>query len=303
MNKRFASSLLMSVLMTYVVSSSEPALAQAHSFTVGSKNFTEQYLLAEMYAAALEGAGIPVERKINLGGTMIAQGALTAGEIDMYPEYTGTALLAVMKAPTLSDPDKAYQQVKAYYHDKFGLEWLTPAKVNNGYVLVVTPATAKKFKLASLSDLAKVSNGMSLGAGTEFADRADGVKGLQATYGMTFKTVRQFAKLGLRYDALQGGDVDVVNGAATDWQIGDKQYVALQDDKHFFPPYNVAPVVRRSALLAFPNAEKVLNSVTALLDNNVMQNLNARVEKDKEEPKDVAIAFLKQHGIATGGTK
>jgi osmoprotectant transport system substrate-binding protein len=271
--------------------------AEAQTFKVGSKNFTEQYVLAEIYAAALESAGIKVERKINLGGTLIAHQALTTGEIDMYPEYTGTALLAVLKGETSTDPQQVYAQVKSHYEKEWNVTWLQPAGINNGYAIVVRPETAEKYGLKTLSDLGRAAKDLVIGAGPEYADRKDGLPGLKAVYGAEFKEFRQFAKLGLRYDALAAKQVDVANGYATDWQIADRKFVALDDDKHLFPPYYVAPVVRVEALRTFPQAESVLNRVSALLDNAVMQRLNAEVEKTKEEPKDVARKFLKDKGV------
>lgn len=284
------------LLLVAGLAAAAPAV-QAADFIVGSKSFTEQYILAEIYASALEQAGIPVERKINLGGTLIAQAALLKGDIDMYPEYTGTALSAVVKGELSSDPDKVYQQVKSTYAEKYQLTWLAPAKLNNGYALLVSKALADKYQLKTLSDLAKVAPQLTIGAGAEFGDRQDGLKGLEQVYGIKFKSFRQFAKVGLRYDALAAGQIDVANGFATDWQIADGQYVSLADDKHLFPPYFVAPVVRDQALKSWPNAEAVLNKVSSLLDNDTMQKLNAQVEKDKEEPADVAEAFLRAKGI------
>lgn len=270
---------------------------KAADIIVGSKSFTEQYILAEIYASALEQSGIPVERKINLGGTLIAHAALLKGDIDMYPEYTGTALSAVVKGELSSDPDKVYQQVKNTYAEKYQLTWLEPAKINNGYALLVSKKIADKYHLKTLSDLAKAAPELTLGAGAEFGDRQDGLKGLEQVYGIKFKAFRQFAKVGLRYDALEAGQIDVANGFATDWQIADQQYVSLADDKHLFPPYFVAPVIRDQALKAYPQAAAVLNNVSQLLDNETMQKLNASVEKDKEEPRDVADQFLREKGI------
>lgn len=273
-------------------------VAAAQTVQVGSKNFTEQYILAEIYAQAIEGAGIKVSRKINLGGTLIAQKALTTGEIDLYPEYTGTALLAVMKAEVSSDPQKVYDQVKAYYEKEFALTWLKPTGINNGYAIIVRPETAAQYKLATLSDLAGASRQLVLGAGTEFLDRWDGIPGLKSVYGVEFKSFRQFAKLGLRYDALAAKQVDVANGFATDWQIEDQKLVTLRDDKDLFPPYFVAPVVRQSVLAAQPRLAEILNRVSATLDTDTMRRLNAEVERDRQEPADVAKAFLKAKGLS-----
>lgn len=273
-----------------------PALAQ-QPVKVGSKNFTEQYVLAEIYAAALENAGIKVVRKINLGGTLIAHQALTTGEIDLYPEYTGTALISVVKGKVQSDPDVVYKEVKDFYETNFKVTWLKPDAINNGYALLVRPETAAAHNLKTLSDLGKVASTLILGAGPEFSERADGLPGLKATYGAVFKEFKQFAKLGLRYDALAAKQIEVANGFATDWQIADGKLVALDDDKQLFPPYYVAPVIRQDTLAANPKIAATLDALSPLLDNDTMRKLNARVEKDREEPKDVAKAFLKEKGV------
>jgi osmoprotectant transport system substrate-binding protein len=271
--------------------------ASAETIKVGSKNFTEQYILAEMYAAVLENAGFTVERKINLGGTLIAHQALVSGEIDLYPEYTGTALSAVVKGEMSTDADKVYTQVKDFYAKQFNLTWLKPTGINNGYVIVVRQETAEANNLKSLSDLAKVSKTLVFGGGAEFPDRADGLPGLKRVYDAEFKEFKQFAKLGLRYDALEQKDIDVANGAATDWQIGSKNLVPLADDKGLFPPYYVAPVVRQDVLKDNPKVAEILEAVGTHLDNDKMRVLNAKVETDQEEAKDVAVDFLKESGL------
>lgn len=290
MNRRAFSALALGAML--VLGSSMPADAQA--VKVGSKNFTEQYVLAEIYAAALENAGVKVERKINLGGTLIAHKALTTGEIDLYPEYTGTALVSVVKGEVSSDAQKVFDQVKAFYEKEYGITWLKPAGINNGYAIVVRPETAQTYKLKTLSDLAPAARNLIIGAGPEFGDRKDGLPGLKATYGIEFKEFKQFAKLGLRYDALAAKQIDVANGFATDWRIGDEKLVVLADDKNLFPPYYLAPVVRQDALKAHPQIPDVLGKVNAALDNATMQRLNAMVEREKEEPRAVAAAFLKE---------
>lgn len=278
-----------------VASAVQPAAAEP--IKVGSKNFTEQYILAEMYAALLEKAGFQVERKINLGGTLIAHQALTTGQIDLYPEYTGTALSAVVKGTMSTDPDKVYNEVKDFYAKNYNLTWLKPTGINNGYVIVVRKETADANNLKSLSDLAKVSNTLVFGGGAEFPDRADGLPGLKRVYSAEFKEFKQFAKLGLRYDALSQKDIDVANGAATDWQIGAQGLTALDDDKGLFPPYYVAPVVRQQVLDANPKMKDLLESLGSHRDNATMRVLNAKVETEHEEPKDVAEAFLKEKGL------
>jgi osmoprotectant transport system substrate-binding protein len=271
--------------------------ADAQTVRVGSKNFTEQFILGEMYAAALEANGIRVERKINLGGTLIAHKAVTSNEVDLYPEYTGTALNAVLKAPVISDPDAVYKQVKAFYEKEYEVTWLKPSGINNGYAILVRPETAQQHNLKTLSDLAKVSKQLKIGAGPEFADRADGLPGLKAKYGMEFAEFKQFGALALRYDALTSKQVDVANGFATDWQIAAGKFAALDDDKHLFPPYYLAPVVRIAAIKANPKIEAIANQVSALVNNQVMRDLNQQVEVKKDEPRDVAKAFLKSKGV------
>jgi osmoprotectant transport system substrate-binding protein len=276
-----------------------PALAitaAAAGFRIGSKNFTEQVLLGELYAQALEAGGVPVERKLNMGGTLIAHQALVSGQIDMYPEYTGTALATVLKAETLTDSDAVYQKVKAHYDRELKLRWLTPTRINNTYVLVLLPETAQKHGLKTLSDLAKVSKQLTLGAGPEFRSRKDGIPGLKAKYGMEWKEDRQLA-IGVRYQALAGKQVDVIDGYATDGQISVQKLVKLQDDKRLWPPYFVAPVARPEALKDHPKAEAILDRISALLDDASMSEMNWRVDGKKEEPKDVARDFLKKKGV------
>ncbi|MFT4185528.1 MAG: glycine betaine ABC transporter substrate-binding protein [Rhizobium sp.] len=288
---------ILSTIAAAVLAAATFKPAAAEPIKVGSKNFTEQYILAEMYAALLEKAGFQVERKINLGGTLIAHQALTTGEIDLYPEYTGTALSSVVKGTMSTDPDKVYGEVKDFYAKQFNLTWLKPTGINNGYVIVVRKETADANNLKTLSDLAKVSKTLVFGGGAEFPDRADGLPGLKRVYDAEFKEFKQFAKLGLRYDALSQKDIDVANGAATDWQIGAQALTPLEDDKGLFPPYYVAPVVRQQVLDANPKLKDVLESLGSHLDNATMRVLNAKVETEHEEPKDVAEAFLKEKGL------
>jgi osmoprotectant transport system substrate-binding protein len=269
-----------------------PASAQVR---VGSKNFTEQFIVAEIYAQALEAAGIKVERKVNLGGTLIAHKALEEKQIDLYPEYTGTMLLVVLKGPAMTDPKAVYDKVKAEYAAR-GLVLLNQAPMNNTYNMVVRPETAAQYKLETLSDLARVAKELKLGAGPEFRDRADGLPGLKSTYGIEFKEDLQMA-IGLRYQALSGKQIDVVNGYATDGMISALKLTRLKDDKNLWPPYYLVPVVRKETLDANPQIAEVLNRVDALLDERTMAAMNYQVDGDKEEPKDVARAFLKAKGI------
>jgi len=268
------------------------AMAQVR---VASKNFTEQFVLAELYAQAFEAAGIKVERKINLGGTLIVHKALEEKQVDFYPEYTGTMLTAVLKMDAMTDRAAVYNKVKDEYAKK-GLILLNEAPVNNTYNMVVRPDTAEKYKLETLTDLAKVSKELKLGAGPEFRDRKDGLPGLKAVYGMEFKEDLQMA-IGLRYQALSGRNIDVVNGYATDGMISALKLKRLKDDKNLWPPYYVAPVVRKEVLDANPKIAEVANKVSALLDEATMSALNYKVDGEKMEPRDVAADFLKSKGV------
>jgi osmoprotectant transport system substrate-binding protein len=269
--------------------------AAAQTVRVGSKNFTEQFVLAELYAQALEAAGIKVERKINLGGTLIAHKALEEKEIDFYPEYTGTMLLAVLKQETMTDRKAVYDKVKAEYAAK-GLVVLNETPFQNTYNMVVRPETAAQYRLETLSDLAKVAKELKLGAGPEFRDRKDGLPGLKAKYGMEFKEDLQMA-IGLRYQALKTDQIQVVNGYSTDGMISAMKLKRLKDDKNLWPPYYLAPVVRKDALDANPRIAEVLNRVSALLDEASMAEMNYRVDGEKMEPRDVARDFLKAKGV------
>jgi osmoprotectant transport system substrate-binding protein len=273
------------------------AAVAADAVKIGSKNFTEQFIVAEIYAQALEKAGVPVERRLNLGTTMVAQAALTHGDIDLYPEYTGTALAAVVKGDLSGSADKIYGDVKSFYEKNLQLTLLEPTKINNGYAIIVLPETAQKYHLKTLSDLGPVSKDLTFGAEGGFGDRKDGLPGLKATYGIQFKEFKIFAKLGIRYSAVTSKDLDVSYGFSTDWQIADQKLVVLDDDKHLFPPYFLVPVVRQDTLAKNPKIAEVLNKVSPLLNTDNMRDLNAKVDRDKEEPADVAAEFLKSQGI------
>jgi osmoprotectant transport system substrate-binding protein len=272
-----------------------PSFAQ--TVKVGSKNFTEQFIVAEIYAQALQNAGIKAQTRTNLGATLIAHAALLNGDIDLYPEYTGTALAHVVKGDLTGSAEQTYKTVKDYYEKNLHLTLLEPTHVDNGYAIVVLPETAAKYKLKTLSDLGPVSKNLSFGAEGSFADRSDGLPGMNRVYGIRFKEFRNLAKLGIRYSALTSKNIDVSFGFTTDWQIAQDKLVVLDDDKHSFPPYFLVPVIRQDTLAKNPKIAEVLNRVSRLLTTENMRAMNTAVERDKEEPKDVATEFLKQKGI------
>jgi osmoprotectant transport system substrate-binding protein len=265
---------------------------------IGSKNFTESLLLGELYAQLLENGGLHVRRRLDLGGTDIAMEALRRGEIDLYPEYTGTALLVVLKAGLRGDPAQTFAYVKQQYAARYGLTWLAPAPMNNTEALATTAAVAERYGLRTLSDLAVQAPQLRLGAVPEFVSRPDGLPGLKRVYGgFAFKEVR-LVDFGLKYKALIDGDVDIVVAFGTDGAILADHLVVMRDDKQLFPPYNVAPVVRTATLAARPGIATILNRVAPLLTDPVMQGLNEQIDGPaKQEPADVAAAFIKQHGL------
>jgi len=269
----------------------------AQTVKVGSKNFTEQFIVAEIYAQALEAAGIKAQTRTNLGATLIAHAALLNGDIDLYPEYTGTALAHVVKGDLSGSADQVYRTVKDYYEKNLHLTLLEPTHIDNGYAIVVLPDTATKYKLKTLSDLGPASKNLSFGAEGSFADRSDGLPGMNRVYGIRFKEFRNLAKLGIRYSALTSKNIDVSFGFTTDWQIAEDRLVVLEDDKHLFPPYVLVPVIRQDTLARTPRIAEVLNKVSRLLTTENMRAMNSAVERDKEEPKDVAAEFLKRKGV------
>ena len=293
---RRAAALVLAVLLPLAAAS-----AHAQTIRVGSKNFAEQYVVGNIYAEALEDAGFKVDRRINLGATAIAHGALVAGQVDLYPEYTGTVLAAVVKEPATADPKDVYDRVKRYYETKLGLTLLNPTAVNNSYVIVVRPETAKKYNLTNLSSLTPHAPGMVLGAPGEFAVRPDGVPAMTKVYGIRFKTMQAFAEMRLRYEALAAGSLEVIDAYGTDWQIADRKLVVLDDDKHIFPPYQLVPMVRQDALKAHPEIATILNRIGPFITNERMREMNAAVERDRREPAEVAHQFLTDNGLLKGG--
>lgn len=266
---------------------------------VGSKDFTEEFILAEMYALLLEDAGFKVERKFNLGGTPIAQAALVKGDIDLYPEYTSTGLLTVLKEKPLADAKAIVEAVRQGYKDQFKLVWLEPAPFNDTQALATTKEVSEKSGVKTYSDLSAKAGDLRLGGPAEFAERADGIKGLQQAYGgFQFKEFKQLGTGSLRYEALKNGQIDVVVAFGTDGQISGMGLVLLKDDKNFYPIYQAAPVVRADVLDKNPKIAEALNKLAPLLTDDVMAGLNWQVDgPTKKEFAAVAKAFLQEKGL------
>ena len=264
---------------------------------VGSKDFTEQFILGEMYALVLENAGLQVERKLNLGGTPVAQAVLESGEIDLYPEYTGTGLLTVLKLPTESDRQTAFDKVAQGYKEQFNLVWLDPAPMNNTQALAMTQEKSDALEIKTISEMAAKADQLVMIGAPEFAERQDGLPGLQAAYGNFQLKEYKAVDSGLRYKGLVDGDADVAVAYGTDGEISAFDLVLLEDDKKLFPPYQVAPVVRQAAIDANPDIADALNALAPKLTDEVMQRLNYEVSGNQREPEEVAKEFLTQEGL------
>jgi osmoprotectant transport system substrate-binding protein len=264
---------------------------------VGSKDFTEQFILGEMYALVLENAGLQVERKLNLGGTPVAQAGLESGEIDLYPEYTGTGLLTVLKLPTESDRQTAFDKVAQGYKEQFNLVWLDPAPMNNTQALAMTQEKSDALEIKTISEMAAKADQLVMIGAPEFAERQDGLPGLQAAYGNFQLKEYKAVDSGLRYKGLVDGDADVAVAYGTDGEISAFDLVLLEDDKKLFPPYQVAPVVRQAAIDANPDIADALNALAPKLTDEVMQRLNYEVSGNQREPEEVAKEFLTQEGL------
>lgn len=285
------------LLLTACGDSKETASGKA-TLKIGSKNFTESLILGEMYAQALENAGYPVERKLNLGGTMVAHEALKRGDIDMYPEYTGTGLLDVLKLPAQQDAQAVYDTVAAKYKENWKLHWLTPTKANDSQGLVVSKKVSDQYGLTKVSQLAELAPKLRMAAVPEFEEREDGLKGLKKFYGGFEFSKLQVYDYGIKYRVIQNEEADVTVGFTTDGDLTNKELVLLEDDKKFWPPYFVAPVLRGEVNDKDPEVAKVLNTVSEKISSNeVMQNLNAEVDIKKREYAEVAKEFLQQQGI------
>ena len=265
--------------------------------TMGAKNFTEQYILGELYAQALRAKGYNVTLKSNIGSSEITDKALTSGQLDLYPEYTGvilTELAGLKKRP--SDPNDAYKEAKAF-QEKRGFTLLEKTPFADSDALAVKPAYAKKYGLDSVDDLKKVSGDIKLGAPPEFRTRFSGVVGLEDEYGIKNIAFRPLS-IGLQYRALDAGRVDTANVFTTDGQLQKGDYVVLKDPKFIFGFQNVAPVVSEKTLKAQgPEFAATLNAVSAKLTEEAMRRMNAAVDIDKRKPAAVAKAFLEANQL------
>ena len=260
------------------------------TIVVGSKNFTEQVILGEIVAAQIERRlHVAVDRKLNLGGTLLAHEALKAGSIDLYPEYTGTALTEVLRRPIEKDSHAVFTHVQSGYRP-WNVEWMAPLGFNDTFAMVVRSETAQQEQLRTLSDAAK--RPWKLGVGYEFTQRPDGLNGLMETYGLKIDGAPVAMDLGLLYAALKTKAVDMAAANATDGMLGHAEFVVLADDRHYFPPYECAIAVREDALKKFPGLKEALAELSGRIDDAAMRHMNEQVDIDHKRAADVAHEFL-----------
>jgi osmoprotectant transport system substrate-binding protein len=267
--------------------------------TIGSKFFTEQVILAELVAQHVEAkTGIPVIRKTNLGGSLLVHKALLAGELDLYVEYTGTALTAVLnESPASNDSAAILARVKQLYSDRFHLEVTEPLGFENTFAMVIRGDDAKNFHLQTLSDLAPLAPKWRAGVGYEFLERPDGFPGLSARYHLRFAASPKVMDLGLIYRALVDHQVDVVAGNSTDGLIDALGLVALADDLHYFPPYDAVPIVRQSTLAQFPELRAALGDLAGRLSAADIRRLNYAVDAQHQDAAAVVRQFRASKGL------
>jgi osmoprotectant transport system permease protein len=276
--------------------------ARAAPIIVASKPFGESYLLAEMFAQLLESRGLAVERRSGLGATQVAFGALRSGAIDVYPEYTGTGLLAVLH-DSLTDslaanPRLLFAHVQREFGSRYGMRWLPPLGFQNGYAIAVRRETAARYHLRTMSDLAREGAHLTAGFTADFIGRPDGLAGLARAYGLHPRAVRPLAPA-VKYQALASGAVDVIDGYSTDGLLSKYDLVTLVDDRHFFPPYEAAALVGARLARSRPDAIAALTMLSGMLDESRMRVLNRRVEVDREDVALVAADALRDIGITT----
>ena len=259
---------------------------------VGSKNFTEQIVLGEIVAQAIErDTGLAVRRQLNLGGTLICDRALATGDIDVYVEYTGTALTAIFQQPPAKDRQAVMQTVRQRYADS-GRTLLPPLGFDNTFAILVRRADARAEGLRTISDAARVAPRWRAGFGYEFLERADGFRGLARTYGLVFREPPRVMDLALTYRALASRDVDLIAGDATAGLIASLDLVQLEDDRRYFPPYDAVPVARASTLLRYPQVRAALQRLAHGISAADMREMNLAVDAGGERPEDVARRFL-----------
>jgi osmoprotectant transport system substrate-binding protein len=273
-----------------------PSCSPTHNdrIVVGSKNFTESFLLGEILAQQIEAhTNLKVERRFYLAGTYICQQAILAGRIDVYPEYTGTALTAILKQPATSAKQDVYQQVKSEYERRFGLTLGPAFGFNDTFAMEIRGEDARRLNIKTLSQATAFAPQWRAGFGYEFMERPDGYRGLAATYGLHFAEQPRIMDLGLLARALKDRQIDLAAGNATDGLIAALDLFVLEDDRHYFPPYEAVPVMREQAIRQHPEVGRVLAELAGKISDEEMQRLNYAVDGQHRDAAEVVREFLR----------
>jgi len=284
------------IVASLLLSSCEPS--HSDRIVVGSKNFTESFILGELIAQQIEThTRLKVERRFYLAGTYICQQAMLAGRIDIYPEYTGTALTAILKENASGDKAQVYERVKSEYERRFGLTLGPEFGFNDTFAMEIRGEDARRLKITTLSQAAQYTREWRAGFGYEFMERPDGYRGMVATYGLHFKEQPRIMDLGLLARALKDRQIDFAGGNATDGLIPAFDLFALADDRHYFPPYEAVPVIREQTLREHPEVGKALAALRNTISDQEMQRMNYAVDGQHRDTKDVVREFLKEKGL------
>jgi len=288
----------LSCLLTLALVSGACRSPQKPHLVVSSKFFTEQVILAELLAQHIEArTGISVVRKTNLGGTLLVHKAMLSGDVDLYVEYTGTALTAVLGEKPEGDSTAVYQRVRDGYAQRFSLEVTEPLGFENTFTMVIRGDDAREHHLAKISDVVPLAQRWRAGVGYEFLERPDGYQGWTARYGLQFGKAPRVLDLGLIYRALAEKKVDIVAGNSTDGLIDALGLAPLQDDRHYFPPYDAVPVVRKAALERFPQLRSALAGLAGKISVDEMRRLNREVDADQRDVAAVVREFRAAKGL------
>ena len=284
------------VVVAVVLSSCSPS--HPDRIVVGSKNFTESFLLGEIVAQEIESrTQLKVDRRFYLAGTYICQQAILAGRIDIYPEYTGTALTAILKQKAGGDKQDVYQRIKSEYEDRFGLTLAPPLGFNDTFAMEIRGEDARRLNVKTLTQAAAFAQHWRAGFGYEFMERPDGYRGLAAIYGLHFAEPPRIMDLGLLARALKDHQIDLAVGNTTDGLIPALDLFVLEDDRHYFPPYEAVPVIRLQTLQQHPEVAQVLGELAGKISDAEMQGLNYAVEGQHRDAQEVAREFLKSKGL------
>ena len=283
------------VALTVLLSCGPP---RENRIVIGSKNFTEQLILGELIAQQIENkTGLPVERRFYLAGSYICHQAILGGRIDIYPEYTGTALTAILKQKPEGSREQVYLQVKNEYANRFALAVGPPLGFNDTFGIEIRGEEARHLGLKTISQAARYTPQWRAGFGYEFMERPDGYQGLVATYGLRFAAPPRIMDLGLLTRALKDKQVDLIAGNATDGLIPALDLFVLEDDRHYFPPYESVPIIRQQTLARHPGVKQALDDLAGKISDDDMRQLNYAVDGQKRDVKEVVQEFLKKKGL------